>query len=251
MLDPTALAGIVFLCVFGGALLGMWLRTALPEHHLNPDSKYIVKMGMGLVATMVALLLGMLIASAKNFYDSQAGELKQISAKIIFLDHLLAQYGFGAEAVRGQLRMAVGGALDQGLHARYQAAAAAKSRTPAEDVYEGILELSPKDDFHWKVQQQALVTAAELGNLRWMMFAEKNTSVSVPMLIMVIFWLTIIFISFGLFAPPNATVIVSLFVSSLSVSIAVWLILEMYTPYDGWIQVSVTPLRTAFEQLSH
>ncbi len=250
MPDATVIAGIVFLCVFGGALLGMWLRTALPEHHLSPDSKYIVKMGMGLVGTMVALLLGMLIASAKNFYDAQGSELKQISAKIILLDRLLGQYGPEAEAVRGKLRTAVGGALHKGLEAQYKTAAAKNSRTPAEDVYVGILRLSAEDEFHRKVQQQALTTASELGNLRWMMFAEKSTSVSVPMLVMVIFWLTIIFVSFGLFAPPNATVVVSLFVSSLSVSIAVWLILEMYTPYEGWIKVSVTPLQAAFEQLA-
>jgi hypothetical protein len=248
-MDPTIIGAVVFVFVFGGALLGMRLRIALPEHHLNAESKYIVKMGMGLVGTMVALLLGLLIASAKNFYDTQAYELKQASAKVILLDRVLAHYGPGGNAARARLRETVAVALQQRMSARVPSLQQMSSRGPAEAIYEEILGLQPKDEFHHAVQSQALTTASELGHLRWMMFAERTTSVSSPMLVIVIFWLTIIFLSFGLFAPPNATVIGCLLVCSLSVSVAVFLILELYTPYEGWIQVSIAPLRAALEQL--
>ncbi len=248
-MNPTIIAAVVFVFVFGGALLGMRLRIALPEHHLNDESKYIVKMGMGLLGTMVALLLGLLIASAKDFFDTQANEVKQASAKVILLDRLLAHYGSGADAARAKLRQSITGALQQGAPARNSSVLRMSSRGPAESVYEEILGLQPEDEFHRAVQSQALTTALELGHLRWIMFAERSTSASIPMLMIVIFWLTVIFISFGLFAPPNATVSTCLFVCSLSVSIAVFLILELYTPYEGWIQVSIAPLRAALEQL--
>ncbi len=248
-MDPTIIAVVVFVFVFGGALLGMYLRSALPEHHVNDDSKYIVKLGMGLVGTMVALLLGLLIASAKNFYDTQANELKQAAGKVVLLDRLLAHYGPGADTARAKLREAIASVLQQEKPSHGPSLRHMSSGRSAEDVYEAVLALQAEDDFHRAAKGQALTTASELGNLRWMMFAERSTSVSVPMLIIVIFWLTIIFISFGLFAPSNATVITCLCVCSLSVSVAVFLILEMYTPYEGWIQVSVAPLRAALEQL--
>ncbi len=249
MVDPSVITVLVFVFVFGGALLGMALRAALPEHHLSPDSKYVVKLGMGLVGTMVALLLGLLIASAKNFYDSQANELKQVSAKVILLDRTLAHYGPEAQGARSKLRQAVAWALEQSLRGSPKSIKPQASGSAAEGVYEAVMALTPEDEYHRVVQSQALSVAADLGHLRWMMFAERTTSVSTPMLVMVIFWLTIIFISFGLFAPPNGTVVACLFVCSLSVSIAILLILELYTPYEGWIQVSLAPLRAALEQL--
>ncbi len=249
MVDSGVITVLVFVFVFGGALLGMALRAALPEHHLNEDSRYIVKLGMGLVGTMVALLLGLLIASAKNFYDSQANELKQISAKVILLDRTLAHYGPEAQDARSKLREAVTWGLEQSVRGSPKSIKPAAGGSAAEGVYLAIMALAPQDDFHRAVQTQALNTAADLGHMRWLMFTERSTSVSTPMLGMVIFWLTIIFISFGLFAPPNGTVVACLFVCSLSVSIAVLLILELYTPFEGWIRVSVAPLRAALEQL--
>lgn len=239
----------MFVFVFGGALLGMRLRAVLPEHHLNAESKYIMKLGIGLVGTMVALLLGLLIASARDFYETQRKELAQMSAKIVLLDRILARYGPEAEEARSKLREAVvHGFDDRALKTQVMTPQLTSSPGPAE-VYDRILGLTPQDEFHRAVKSQALSIALEIGNLRWMMFAERNTAVSVPMLATVIFWLTIIFISFGLFAPSNATVIASLFLSSAAVSVAIFLILELHTPYEGWIQLSLAPVRTALEQL--
>jgi hypothetical protein len=92
-MSSMAISSIVFACVFGGAMLGMFIRAILPQHHLRSDSKDVVKLGMGIVATLSALVLGLLIASAKGSYDAQSAELTQMSAKIILLDRLLAHYG--------------------------------------------------------------------------------------------------------------------------------------------------------------
>jgi hypothetical protein len=103
---------IVLACVFGGALFGMFLRGVLPEQHLSADSKDTVRLGTGLIGTMTALLLGLLVASAKSFYDTQSSELTEMSAKIVLLDRVLAHYGPETKEVRDLLHGAVARTLD-------------------------------------------------------------------------------------------------------------------------------------------
>ena len=102
---------IVLACVFGAALIGMFLRAVLPEQHLSADSKDTVRLGIGVISTMAALVLGLLVASAKNFYDAQSSELTQMSANVILLDRVLAQYGPETKEARDLLRGAVASTL--------------------------------------------------------------------------------------------------------------------------------------------
>jgi hypothetical protein len=238
---------IVFACVFGGALLGILLHASLPQHHLAADSKDIVKLGMGLVGTMSALVLGLLVASAKGSYDAQSAELTQMSANIALLDRVLAVYGPETKEARGLLRGAVVHALDQ-MWSK-DSTGALPLPSGGEILYEKIQGLSPKNDAQRSLQGQALNMAIDLGKTRWLMYEQAITSVSMPLLVVLVLWLTVIFISFGLFAPFNATVVSSLLVSALSVSGAIFLILEMYGPYSGLIQISSAPLRAALAHL--
>ena len=112
-MSSIAISSIVFACVFGGAILGMSIRAILPQHHLSSDSKDVVKLGMGIVATLSALVLGLLIASAKGSYDAQSTELTQMSAKVILLDRMLAHYGPETKGTRDLLRSSVARILDQ------------------------------------------------------------------------------------------------------------------------------------------
>ena len=239
---------IVLACVFGGAVLGMFLHAVLPQHHLSAESKDIVKLGMGLVGTMAALVLGLLVASAKGSYDAQGGELTQMSANIAILDRALALYGPETKEIRATLRGAVVRILDQ-MWSKNGASPAAPSVAGGEILYDKIQGLSPKNDIQRSLQSQALSIAVDIGKTRYLMYAQQATSVSMPLLVVLVLWLTVIFISFGLFAPANATVIASLFVSALSVSGAIFLILEMYSPYTGVIQLSSAPLRAALAHL--
>jgi hypothetical protein len=246
-MSSTTVSLIVFACVFAGALLGILLHASLPQHHLAADSKDIVKLGMGLVGTMAALVLGLLVASAKGSYDAQSAELTQMSANIALLDRVLAVYGPETKEARGLLRDAVVRALDQ----MWSKDSTGALPTPAggEILYEKIQGLAPKNDTQRSLQGQALNIAMDLGKTRWLMYEQAMTSVSMPLLVVLVLWLTVIFISFGLFAPFNATVVSSLLVSALSVSGAIFLILEMYGPYSGLIQISSAPLRAALAHL--
>jgi hypothetical protein len=249
-MSSVAVSLIVFACVFSGSLFGMFLRTRLPEHHLSAESREIVKLGMGLVATMSALVLGLLVASAKNSYDTQSAELTEISAKVVVLDRVLAHYGPETKEVRDLLRSAVVRILDSMWpQERTRTSEVDPPSTGAEVLLDKIQALSPKDDKQRSLHAQALTLVMGLAQTRWLMYEQGATLVSKPLLVIVVFWLTTIFISFGLSAPGNATVTAALFVSALSVSCAVFLILEMYTPYAGLIHISSAPLRATLMHL--
>ena len=241
---------IVLACVFGGALLGIRLHTVVPQDHLSAESKDAVKLGVGLVGTMSALVLGLLVAAAKGVYDAQSKELTQISANIAALDRILANYGPETKDIRDVLRGAAARILDQ-LWGKDMSSAFLNTpvSAAAEDLYNRIQALSPQTNAQRALQGQALNIVMDTGRTRWLMYEQATTSVSTPLLIVLVLWLTVIFIAFGLFAPFNGTVVCSLFVSALSVSGAIFLILEMYAPYTGVIQISSAPLRAALAQL--
>lgn len=168
-----------------------------------------------------------------------------MSSRVVLLDRVLAHYGPEARETRSELRSSVVYTLDT----LFSKDASQLGSTKGELLYDQIQGLSPKDDTQRSIQAQALSIVLALGQTRWLIAEQRVNSISVPLLVVLIFWLTIIFISFGLFAPRNVTVFVSLLVSALSVSGAIFLILEMYSPYRGLIHVSSAPLRTALTLL--
>jgi hypothetical protein len=247
-MSSIAITWVVFACVFGGSLLGLFLRAVLPEAHLSPDSKDIVKLAIGLIATMSALVLGLLIASTKSSYDTRTSEFTQMSANIILLDRVLEEYGLEAKDARYQLRRSVSAALDRlGL----SASPAPLNPAPTQFVviYKKIRDLSPQSEDQRSLQGQALDIAIDLARTRWLLFEQTGSTIPVPFLVMLVFWLSVIFASFGLLAPRNATVIATLFVCGVSVSSAIFLILELNRSFEGLLQISSAPLRDALVHL--
>ena len=250
-MNPTLVASIVFACVFGGAMLGMRLRGIMPEHHLSEDSKDVIKLGMGLIATIAALVLGLVIATAKSSYDTQDAAVKHSAAKIMLLDRVLAHYGPEAAETRDLLRRAVSYKVDEiWPEERPQSSSNTPRELPAGDVIvERIQQLSPQNDNQRGIQSRALQIGSEIMETRWFISGSVGSSVQLPFLIIIVFWLTMLFASFGLFAPRNATVIAVLFVCALSVAGAIFLILEMDQPFSGLMKVSSSPLRFALSHL--
>jgi hypothetical protein len=238
---PSLFSLIVFASVFIGAMLGMLFGPMLPPQHADSDSRDAVRRTMALVAMMVALVLGLLVASAKSFYDTQNNEVTQLAANAVLLDGVLAHYGPEAADTRGFLRDDAARWL-QLMHP----GAGLRQR---ELLLDKIQELSPKDDNQRTMKAQACNLAIQMGQVRWLMFAQNSIPVPKVLLLVLIFWLTVLFFSFGLFAPHNFTVRTGLFVSALAVAGAIFLILEMYQPHSGFIQVSDAPLRAALAQL--
>jgi hypothetical protein len=248
--SAIAIGCIVFVLVFSSALLAMFAHRALPEHHLSADSKDVVKLGVALVATMSALVLSLLVASAKSAFDTRSNQLVEASADIILLDRALARYGPETKEARSLLQRTVAATVE-----RFWPAEGAKpvvidpEASPVEALYDKIEALSPQSEAQRTMQSQALTLAADMGRTRLLVFEHLGTSIPVPFLVVLVFWLCIIFASFGLFAPRNATVITVLCVCALSVSGAIFLILELDRSFEGLLQVSGAPLRTALAQL--
>ena len=251
-MPPTVIALIVFACVFGGALRGMFLRALTPEHYLSQDSQNVIKLGMGLIATMAALVLGLVIATAKSSYDVQNDAVKQGAAKALLLDRILASYGPETKETRDLLRRIVACRLEEiwpehrSQPTELQGPRAAPT---AQEFVARILQLSPQTDAQRWLQSQALQIASDVMETRWLVMGGLGSSVPLPFLVVVVFWLTIIFGSFGLLAPRNATVIAVLLLCALSVAGSIFLILEMDQPFKGLMKISSAPLRYALSQL--
>jgi hypothetical protein len=246
----VTVALITFVCVAGGALIGSLLGAALTPQHLSNDAKDTVKVGTGLIATMTAILLGLLIASGKSFFDSQNTALTEMSAKVILLDRILAHYGSETKEARDLLQGAVSRVLDA-LSGKGGSADPRVTAGPSgtEILYDKIQALSPQNEAQRLLQNQALSVAIDLAKMRWLMVQRATSSVSPPLLAVVVCWLTLIFCSFGLLAPRTAIVAATLCLCALSVSAAIFLVIDMYSPFSGVVRVSSAPLRTALAQL--
>lgn len=253
-MSPIAIGLISAGCIFGGALLGLWLQGLLPEGHLRDNSKDTVKVVGGMIATLAALVLGLLVSSAKSSFDATNAAIVQNGAKIILLDRVLAAYGPETRDAREQLRRAVVGGIEMFWPEENVRASgmAAFERTNALEVFQAKLrEFAPATDAQRQLLSQAQQISNDMLQARWLFIEQAQTALPPPFLVVLLFWLTMLFLSFGLFAPRNVTAISVLLIGALSVSGAIFIILEMNHPLQGMIKVSSAPMRKALEHLGN
>ncbi|MFO0826656.1 MAG: hypothetical protein U0572_00775 [Phycisphaerales bacterium] len=237
--------------------IGLRLRAFLPDHHLSNETKDAVRIGMGSVATMAALVLGLLVTSTKSAYDAEKSEVVQISAKAVYLDQLLANCGEHAAESREALRAAVEAAIVRiwpnvamGSDSRHSLATDPGpmwTRT----LPESIQRMTPTDDTQRAFKGQAAQLASDLGQMRWLLFEQSESSISVPLLVIMVSWLALTFVSVGLFAPRNATVFIAQFCAALSIAGAIFLILELDQPFGGLIEIPSTSMVDALNHMGH
>jgi len=228
----------------------MYLRNRLPGHHLSEDSRHLLQLGLGIIGTMAGLVLGLLVGSATANYNSQRSELLDITSKVVLLDRMLAHYGPEAGAARGAIRVAVLQTLNKmwpepGVSVPQLDPAAVRG----EIVLDDLENLPATNDRQKMLKPQAIGLALNIAQTRWLMFEQTGSSISMALLVLLIFWFTITFIGFGIFSPLNATVAVALGLAALAVSGAIFITLEMYSPFQGLVQIPSTPLRQALAHL--
>ena len=251
-MSPLLMSLIAFVFIFGGTFVGMYVRNRLPEHHLRGDTKDVVRLGTGLIGTIAALVLGLLIASANSTYEGQSTQVKQLVVSVVLLDRTLTLYGPETGSIRGLLRQGIIGMADQIW--RENGADSARA-TPfagvaqAQPVYDEILKLSPRDEVQRSLQTKALDAAVDLTKARLSLFAKAGGPIPMPFLVVLVSWLTIIFASYSLFAEANATTIAALGIFALSASASLFLILELSQPFSGLMMISSEPLRSALAPL--
>jgi hypothetical protein len=251
-LNSTVVALFAFASTFGAALLAIFIRNRLPTDHVEGDSKELVKLVLGLIATITALVLSLLISSAHTAYDAEEAELRQLGVHLYQIDRLLALFGPDVVKQRDLLRRLVADDVariwpnDGGSSIIY---APLSAQQGAESLFEGIASLTPKTDLQRLGQSRALELFSGVEETRRLLAEQSRGALSRPFLVVLVSWATVLFFGFGLLARFNTTVVAALFVGALSVAGAIFLILEMNQPYTGWMQVSSAPLRNALAQM--
>ena len=241
---------VIFACVVGAVLLGTALSRRLPQDHLSADTKETVKLAMGLLATMSALLLGLLVASAKGSYDNARSQVIQMAAKVVFLDRVLTGYGPESAEVRARLHDVIKETAQRMRPIRTNTPVnLAPNTQTGNELYLAIQHLTPQDEVQRNLKATATTLALELGQLRTLLVAESISSISKPLLIVVAFWLVVIFLTFSLIAPHNAMATFALMISAVSVATAIFLILELDRPFSGLLRISSEPMLNLLSQL--
>jgi hypothetical protein len=239
-------SAVVFAVVFGGALAGMRLQRVLPENQLGPEAKDVIRLAVGLLVTMTALVLGMLVSAANTSYQQRKDQLTEMASDFVGVDRLLASYGPQTLAARAELRALAASSLDRIWPNQASQESQLKPTDSGQLIYDQLQMLVPKDDAQAAMKAAAIAAAISLRRTYWLMFlGSEENSLSLPLLAVVVSWLTAIFISFGLFAPRNHTVVVTLVACALGVSAAIFIIMAMYTPFSGVMKISPLPIRDA------
>ena len=251
-MGPLTLGAVVFACVLGGALFGMYLGRVLPQHHLSDDAKDVIKVSMAMVATMAALVLGLMTSSAKSSLDGKENELRGTAAQVILLDRTLALYGIETGEARDLLKRLVAARMSQLWPEENSGGVAPEvigADTGIGQLQQKILALSPQNDAQRWFQSTALQISRDIAAAQWSTFELVGSQIHWPFLVIVVFWLAVVFASFGLFAPQNASAVAALCVAALAVAGAIYLILAMDQPYGGLIKISSAPIHAALDHL--
>ncbi len=238
--------------MLGGAVLGIVLRKLLPKDRFSDESKDLIKLGTALLSTLTALVLGLLITSAKSSSDVTTDEVKQIAAKIIQLDRNLRHYGPEANEARDVLRRMVTTNTDLlwtgGVSPAHSALG--QGGTNIEAVQEKLRSLAPNNDAQRWLQTRALQIATEVEQLRWLSIERSERPIPVPFLVVLVLWLVVIFACFGLLAPRHRLNYGVIVACALSVSGAIFLILELDQPFAGLLRISDAPMRHAIAEMN-
>ncbi len=234
-----------FVSIVAGIILGMRLRTRLSPARLGHDTKEVVRLGAGLLATLAAVVISLMIASAKSSYDTQDAHFRQLAAYLVETDQLLAQYGPEAMPVRKLMRESVPAAMDRIWNEKAVASqdTAFTANSLAEQLYTAIEALSPVNDAQRSLKPRIVQASNDIARTRLLLFADGDKPILTPFLLILIVWLTVIFVSFGLYVEPGVVAWTALLVFALSVSSALFLVADLSQPFAGLMQISKEQLR--------
>ena len=244
-------AAILLAGLVGVMLIGARLRRLVPAEHLTTDSKDAIKLALGLVATMTAILLGLFVSSAKNSFDTTRSEVMQMSAKIALLNRVLVLYGTQTVDARRALRDSVAEAVHRTWPADgRQPVSVDPNEQMGDAVYAAISRLAPENETQRALKAEAVTLMAQLAELRSLVQAQAVSSVSKPLLVALVIWLVVIFLGFTVLAPANATSTLALLAGAFSVACAVFIILELDYPFAGVVRIPSEPMIRALDHLS-
>jgi hypothetical protein len=249
--DSTGIALIAFACIFGGALLGTFCHRLVAQA-LSADVKDTLKQVIGLIGMMGSLALGLLVASAYGSFTARNEAIDHIAADIVQLDRVLAVYGAEAQGVRKSLRDMLASTIERWWPEESSGRVQVETGTvPAsiEGVQRSLYALSPGNEMQKTLQSRALSLFDDLLQTRALALEKASRSLPMPFLVVLVFWLSMVFFGIHLFIAPSRIVIASMFVGALCLSAAIFLILQLNSPFEGLMRISSAPLRRVLGML--
>jgi hypothetical protein len=245
---------IIDAILFGSALLAITAARFLPEHHLSPETKGVVTVSAAIVGTLSALVVGLLISTSSASFTAKSQQVTQVSANVIILDRMLRRYGPDAQDIRILLRQYTEAQRVDWFPTNSDQTPDLENGTTntiLEKMQDKILALNPTNTTQRWLQPQALVLLGGIMAARWQLGqAESASGIPMPLLLLVMFWFIIIFVSFGLFAPRNLTAIAMLLLCAVGIGSAIRMTTELQEPFVGLIRISSTPLTQALKVIS-
>jgi hypothetical protein len=235
------------LLTFGCIVAGLVAGSLIPGDKLNADTKEAIRLGTGLVGTIAALVLGLLIASSKSSFDTQTGQIRQITANVMLLDVFLKEYGPEAADARQALRKQTAMLVDR-VWSPVQGETFQVSPEGLK-LYELTQGLKPATESQRFLQARALQLISDTAQTRVLLFTQAQNPIPLPFLAILVCWLTILFASFSMFARPGPVMIGALGIFALSATGAIYLILELGRPFSGLLMIPSYPLANALAPL--
>ena len=242
-------ASIAFVLIFGSALIGMFIRSKVPDSHLAGDSKDVIRLATALIATMAAVVLALLFASTRASFEQTAGTVTRLTTDIIELDHVLEEYGPETIPLRKALRESIVPMIDSIWRDGMAKSQADKPYLRQESFLYGVRGLVPHNHIQTSLQVRALQLGTDVSQTRLILFTQLPDSISRPFMTALVLWLAFIFGTFSMSAAPNRTIVAVLFICIFSASAAIFLILELGQPFDGLMQIPNAALRHALSPL--
>jgi len=243
---------IAFASIFGGVLIGRLFARRLPRHHLSAETQSVVTVSVAVIGTLSALVLGLMISAANASFSVRSDEVRELSLQLIRMDRNLRRYGPEADHARVKLHAWAVAKTQQLFPEKGTPRPSAESTIRLlEDVQDALLNLTPKDERQKYLHNLCLTLSSTMIQARWKLEQRKGYSIPFPFLVLLIFWLAIVFASFGLFAPANPTALVALLLCAIAVAGGIVLIEELDNPLSGFIQIPSDSMRSALYEIVH
>lgn len=243
---------ISFAGIFGGALLGLFAARRLPPHHRSSETQTAITVSVAVIGTLAALVLGLMITAANSSFTTRSEEVRELSLQLIRMDRNLRRYGPEADGVRAELRAWATAKIQQ-LFPEKDKAAPSSDQTieMLEAIQDGLMALKPRDERQEHLRTLCLTLSSAMIQARWGLETHAGHSIPIPFLVLLIFWLAIVFASFGLFAPPNPTTMLALLLCAIAVAGGIFLIEDLDNPGGGFVRLPADSLKRAYTEITH
>ncbi|HME28055.1 MAG TPA: hypothetical protein VKI44_43165 [Acetobacteraceae bacterium] len=255
-MSQDLLAFAVAAVVFVSGMAGLAYRAWYPGNEEEvAETRDLINRLTGLVATLSALVLGLLIASANNFYNTQKGGLETISARVLELDGVLRRYGPDAQPARTMLKDLITGSYERVWRGNNHGATTMPSVEGADEqqmnglflTLNALREAAPAERKYLMAKAGDL--AESINNQYLQISLQLSNSLSWPFMTILVAWASLLFFGFGMLGRVNRASVVGLAVGAISVAAAIFLIVELSTPYSGLLRLSPTPVLQTIEAL--